>query len=674
VIYTKQNFVNNQTVLKAEHLDHMEEGIYRNSIENVKVTPQNLTEAQKEQVRVNIGITEPTGQNDLIISTCTGEVIKLLDASNNCLKGLSIYGRTEQNGTPTPNAPVVLENVGAPNGNITVSIGTSEEDSESQALTVTTPNGLPGVPVESGGNYIDKNGQWWICDEIDFANGKYIKRVNTYTTNSSTKWNPNSSATNYIGSKNIHLFFKISDLNKNILGTLCDGLAFYKLVGRGQETYTNAHRNIVGQANVMIDVDKSVWATIDEWTNWVTTNPLTFQYILATPVETDLSANELAVYAELYTIKPVTVISNDANADMTVSYVADTKNYLDNKVQNNAQAMGGWTDEACIDAFLVEANAKAYGLGMSGSEFNVPSGLPNSVRGNNISTAEDVMKLGLACYGSEILTEILAAKTYTFRTKGGSNREITIKSLYHTGPTPETIGSRGYHLFGGKGGSLKGSADSGQGSYGILNNCYLCSVGNRQAVVAILGHWLYDLNGVKQTSAAILADILDYIYATLNGQNPEEITIGENLSAAINREEYPISVAACLVPMGNTAAWSWYSKDALLAEKGSYSVRQNIQHVPASVTKLLTALVTVQTVSDLDELVTIHESDKVGGSGDHPVYVGETMSFRDLLYLSLLESNNDATTAIARAVGEKILQRGTKITYNTEEYTMKAGV
>ena len=44
------------------------------------------------------------------------------------------------------------------------------------SINIETPNGLPGVPVESCGNYTDENGQQWLCDEIDFTRGVYIKR------------------------------------------------------------------------------------------------------------------------------------------------------------------------------------------------------------------------------------------------------------------------------------------------------------------------------------------------------------------------------------------------------------------------------------------------------------------------------------------------------------------
>ena len=46
-----------------------------------------------------------------------------------------------------------------------------------QLLTLPTPNGLPGIPVTSGGNYTDENGQKWICDEVDLEKGMIVQRV-----------------------------------------------------------------------------------------------------------------------------------------------------------------------------------------------------------------------------------------------------------------------------------------------------------------------------------------------------------------------------------------------------------------------------------------------------------------------------------------------------------------
>ena len=46
-----------------------------------------------------------------------------------------------------------------------------------QLLTLPTPNGLPGIPVTSGGNYTDSTGQQWICDEVDLERGVRVQRI-----------------------------------------------------------------------------------------------------------------------------------------------------------------------------------------------------------------------------------------------------------------------------------------------------------------------------------------------------------------------------------------------------------------------------------------------------------------------------------------------------------------
>lgn len=46
-----------------------------------------------------------------------------------------------------------------------------------QLLTLPTPNGLPGIPVTSGGNYTNPQGQQWVCDEVDLERGVKVQRV-----------------------------------------------------------------------------------------------------------------------------------------------------------------------------------------------------------------------------------------------------------------------------------------------------------------------------------------------------------------------------------------------------------------------------------------------------------------------------------------------------------------
>lgn len=46
-----------------------------------------------------------------------------------------------------------------------------------QLFTLPTPNGLRGIPVASGGNYTDPQGQQWVCDEVDLERGVKVQRM-----------------------------------------------------------------------------------------------------------------------------------------------------------------------------------------------------------------------------------------------------------------------------------------------------------------------------------------------------------------------------------------------------------------------------------------------------------------------------------------------------------------
>lgn len=74
--------------------------------------------------------------------------------------------------------PTILTKLNA--AKIQLEIGTKAtvyEPYREQLLTLPTPNGLPGIPVTSGGNYTDQNGQQWVCDEVDLERGVKVQRV-----------------------------------------------------------------------------------------------------------------------------------------------------------------------------------------------------------------------------------------------------------------------------------------------------------------------------------------------------------------------------------------------------------------------------------------------------------------------------------------------------------------
>lgn len=70
----------------------------------------------------------------------------------------------------------------------------------------------------------------------------------------------------------------------------------------------------------------------------------------------------------------------------------------------------------------------------------------------------------------------------------------------------------------------------------------------------------------------------------------------------------------------------------------------------ASITKLMSALVFLDTNPDLSQIIEITSED-LTGIGQANFAVGEKIKLENLLYLSLIASDNDATFAIVRATG-----------------------
>ena len=113
-------------------------------------------------------------RQNILIGSETGNPVSTSDAFSAPLCGLTVYGRSTQDGTPSPDNPVPIVSAGD-SGTITVTIGDGAD--ERQTITLQTPNGLPGIPVTSGGNYTDPQGQQWVCDEVDLERRMKVQRV-----------------------------------------------------------------------------------------------------------------------------------------------------------------------------------------------------------------------------------------------------------------------------------------------------------------------------------------------------------------------------------------------------------------------------------------------------------------------------------------------------------------
>lgn len=212
-----------------------------------------------------------------------------------------------------------------------------------QTLNVAIPEqGFRGVPVRSGGNYTDTGGQQWICDEFDYKRGKYIQRVRKVTLNGSESegWLLFGAST----SKNsITLFREFEGAKIGQKTSICN--AFINIIGAPwdkEEEWIYAEDTNLPRK--YFNIPETTVSTLAEWKTWLSTHPLEVLYSLATPVEYDLTNEQVEQFKKLKSYYGTTYIDNDAvpACNMTAEIIADTKLYIDEKIgQIATQMLGG---------------------------------------------------------------------------------------------------------------------------------------------------------------------------------------------------------------------------------------------------------------------------------------------------------------------------------------------
>lgn len=173
-----------------------------------------------------------------------------------------------------------------------------------QLLTLPTPNGLPGIPVASGGNYTDQNGQQWVCDEVDLEKGVRVQRVNAVDLSTCTI----TGTTELAVTKRLSIMLPIRGRDYKT-EALCNKLQF--LVSFSNDT---PHFYVDGtNAQVFIPIGAK--------------NPEEGEYILfyalATPIETPLTPAEIAAYKALAAYGPDTVVQAGDGAGIKLDYQRD---------------------------------------------------------------------------------------------------------------------------------------------------------------------------------------------------------------------------------------------------------------------------------------------------------------------------------------------------------------
>ena len=209
------------------------------------------------------------------------------------------------------NCSVAIKNLQIEEGGYT----SYEPYHEPQSLSISTPTGLPAIPVDTGGNYTDANGQQWISDYVDLKRGKYVQNINTCMVDSSTN------------------VFKIGregfywNLPSNSLPGILKGIGVGSKYQIFPSKYFERRAFNANTAYSMLYTDgdsmKGLFDSIEELNTFCkerydTGDPVVFYYVIE-PIETDLTPSEIEAYKTLVTYAGTTIVENDAECYMEVS-------------------------------------------------------------------------------------------------------------------------------------------------------------------------------------------------------------------------------------------------------------------------------------------------------------------------------------------------------------------
>lgn len=173
-----------------------------------------------------------------------------------------------------------------------------------QLLTLPTPNGLPGIPVTSGGSYTDSTGQQWVCDEVDLERGVKIQRVNAVDVSTCVI----TGSTNLAATKRLAILLPLKGKDYTAKA-LCNRLPYFVSF-----TSDTIHFYVdTNNAQVFIPIGAK--------------NPEEGEcilfYILDDPIETPLTPAEIAAYKALTAYSPDTVVQAGDGAGVKLEYQRD---------------------------------------------------------------------------------------------------------------------------------------------------------------------------------------------------------------------------------------------------------------------------------------------------------------------------------------------------------------
>lgn len=182
--------------------------------------------------------------------------------------------------------------------------------------TVALPYTLNAIPVLSGGNYIDQSGQQWICDEINLKRGVKVQRIKVKELSPDDKWAYRKLAS---GNNNFQVRILNADVAIDGKPCFCNILPFKNVIW--DDSIQNLPKIYANDMEITVSFPpSSEYSSLEAFKQLLTDVKSVIYYALATPIETDLTPEEIEQYKKLSIRTPTTIVENNYNTWMKATY------------------------------------------------------------------------------------------------------------------------------------------------------------------------------------------------------------------------------------------------------------------------------------------------------------------------------------------------------------------
>lgn len=297
--------------LKADKLDKTDFNSYKSATDTD--ISKCVTDIANNSALIN--------QNAIKNTTDKSTSIVLNDSSDCSIVDIVVYGNSTQSAVPSPTNPVEIVSVENP-------ILTFSNDTDSQ--NVTTECTLRGINNICDTLTVNSDGTGYITQRLVYERLKSGKSSSYHT------WQYSSTSGR---------FYRDDSRFKANFGTpilMCN--YFESKNNENDKTLNNTIGFTSGSGSgVAIRMNKFD-GDISTFENWLDENQVYVLVPLKKPVIVNLSKSEIDKILALHTYYPSTTVISDSDFEMT--YISDTKNYIDSKFNELAQVIVASADES----------------------------------------------------------------------------------------------------------------------------------------------------------------------------------------------------------------------------------------------------------------------------------------------------------------------------------------